>query len=316
MSVVVFGSINMDIVVRTPRWPTPGETITGHAYFEAPGGKGANQAVAAARLGVSTAMIGRVGDDGFGQTLRQDLRAAGVDVSRVMVDGGSPTGIALITVDDSAQNSIIIVAGANRTLGLPDLTRLRLALLNAQVLLLQLEVPLDTVLEAARMARAANVTTILDPAPALPSLPAELYAAVDVLTPNETEAALLVGFALDSDAAVVEAGRILLARGVVNVVIKRGAQGIYWANATHSEFRAALPVTAVDTIGAGDAFNAGLAAALIEDKPLHEALNWGVAAGALATTKAGGIPAMPDRATVLAALQRATTVDTNNQIRG
>ncbi|NJN99481.1 MAG: ribokinase, partial [Anaerolineales bacterium] len=171
MTVVVFGSINMDLVVRTPRLPALAETITGHEFFTAPGGKGANQAVAAARLGAPTKMVGRVGGDAFGLELRQNLTAAGADVSAVFTDPAVSSGVAVIAVDDQAQNNIIIVPGANGRVGEDDLNRLESSLVGAKVLLLQLEVPLPAVVSAARLARQQGVTVVLDPAPAQP-LPA------------------------------------------------------------------------------------------------------------------------------------------------
>jgi ribokinase len=197
MAVVVFGSINMDLVVRAPRLPAPGETLTGRTFFTAPGGKGANQAVACARLGAPTHMIGRVGGDMFGETLREGLRVYGVNVDGVVIDGDQPSGVALIAVDDAAENFIVVVPGANGTIGPNMIARLDAALPGAGVLLLQLEIPLDAVLAAAPGARGHGATTILDPAPACP-LPPELYAVTDILTPNETEAALLVGFPVRS----------------------------------------------------------------------------------------------------------------------
>jgi ribokinase len=303
MAVLVLGSINMDLVVRTPRWPASGETLTAHTFATAPGGKGANQAVAAARLGVPTRLIGRVGDDGFGTELRVGLQAAGVATSGIAVADGTPSGVALIAVDDAAQNRIIVVPGANGAVGAPELDRLRAALPGARVLLLQLEVPLETVVAAAQMAHAAGLTVILDPAPAPPTgLPAALYSATTLLTPNDTEAAALVGFPLDDDAAIRRAGRGLVARGAANVIITLGSRGAFWTDGRDAAFYDAVPVAAVDTVAAGDAFNGALAAALAEGQPLPEAIRWGLAAGAYAVTQPGAQAAMPDRAALLALL--------------
>jgi ribokinase len=212
LSIVVFGSINMDLVARVPRLPAPGETLTGHGFFTAPGGKGANQAVACARLGAATRMIGRVGDDAFGTMLRESLAGYGVETSGVAIQPGVPSGVAVITVDDAAENEIIVVPGANGIVGREDLARLAAALDGARVLLLQLEVPMDAVVAAAELGRRRGVTVILDPAPAQ-SLPEALYAAVDILTPNESEAAVLVGFPLDDPDAIARASQTLLTRG-------------------------------------------------------------------------------------------------------
>lgn len=301
MAIVVFGSINMDLVVRSPRLPLPGETLTGHSFFTAPGGKGANQAVACARLGAPTRMIGRVGDDVFGSTLRDGLRADGVEIERVFVQPAISSGTAVITVNDAAENTIIIVPGANGQVGADDLARLAEVLAGASALLLQLEVPLEAVVAAAQAARARGVPVILDPAPAQ-ELPAELYAATDIITPNEIEAAMLVGFAIDGEASAARAAEQLLARGVRKAVIKLGARGAFWHDGAASGFIPAFKVQAIDTVAAGDAFNGGLAAALDAGLPLAEALRWGMATGALSTTKAGAQPSLPRRHEVLALL--------------
>jgi ribokinase len=294
MSVVIFGSINMDLVVRTPRLPAPGETLSGHTFFTAPGGKGANQAVACARLGAQARMIGRVGDDVFGAKLRDSLRDYGVDVSGVGVSAG-PSGVAVIAVDDAAENTIVIVAGANGTLGVDDVATLEAALDGATVLLLQLEVPIVAVLAAAQAARRRGVTVLLDPAPAR-ELPAELYAAADIITPNESEAAALVGFAVKDQQDAERAGRVLLDRGARAAVIKMGSQGAYWTDGARSGYAPAFQVRAVDTVAAGDAFNGGLAVAIDAGLPLDQAIRWGMAAGALSVTKPGAQQSMPTRA--------------------
>ena len=298
MSVVVLGSINMDLVARTLRLPSVGETLTGSTFFTASGGKGANQAVACARLGVETAMFGRVGGDVFGSTLRENLSAAGVNISGVITDGEQPSGIAMIAVDDAGDNTIIVVPGANGAVGHADLERLRRGLVDARVLLLQLEVPLDAVVAAASAAKSQGVMVIVDPAPAQP-LPADMYAVTDILTPNEHEAALLVGFPLTDAGAVERAAQVLLDRGARSVVIKLGSRGAYWRNGSDSRFLPAFPVEAIDTVAAGDAFNAGLAAALDQQLNMRDALRWGLAAGALAVTRAGAQPSLPERSEVL-----------------
>lgn len=298
VTIVVFGSINMDLVVRTPRLPAPGETLTGHSFFTAPGGKGANQAVACARLGAPTRMVGRVGDDLFGEQLRHSLRSFGVQDDGVLTTPG-PSGVALIAVDDAAENTIVIVPGANGAVGSEDMPRLERALDGARALLLQLETPLATVAAAARAGRARGATVILDPAPALP-LPDELYALADILTPNESEATTLTGIPVHDEQSAAAAARALLARGARTVIIKLGARGALAADANGVRFWPAFTVTAVDTVAAGDAFNGGLAVALSEGRPFEEAIRWGLAAGALSVTKHGAQPSMPDRAELLA----------------
>jgi ribokinase len=303
MGVIVLGSINMDLVARAERLPQAGETLTGRSFTTAPGGKGANQAVASARLGAATRMIGAVGDDVFGARLRDQLHAESVDVTDVATNASQPSGVALIVVNDAAENTIIIIPGANGAIGAEALGLLDAALANAQVLLLQLEIPLPAVVAAAQAAHQRGVTVILDPAPALP-LPDELLRAVDILTPNETEAAALAGFPIYDQADAERAAMLLIGRGARHVIVKMGSKGVYWTDGRTREFAAAYLVEPVDTVAAGDAFNGGLAVALAEARPLAEAIRWGLAAGALAVTKAGAQAAMPTRGELLALLGR------------
>ena len=292
MSVVVFGSVNMDLVVEVQRLPLAGETLLGQNFFTAPGGKGANQAVAAARLGSHTRMVGRVGQDVFGATLRDSLAADGVDIGGVEQDRSAPSGIAAIAVDAAGQNTIVVVSGANGTLDETDLVRLEDALVDARVLLLQLEIPVPLVTAAARAARRHNVTVILDPAPAQP-LPPELYALVDILTPNQSEASTLTGIPVRDRETAARAAAMLLEHGVRSVIVKLGADGAYWATAADAGWVPPFSVAAIDTVSAGDAFNGALATALASGRVWNEALRWAAAAGALATTKPGAQAAMP-----------------------
>jgi ribokinase len=301
--VVVFGSVNMDLVARVPRFPDAGETLIGDAFSTLPGGKGANQAVAAARLGVQVRMVGRVGQDAFGQALLSALRGQGVNTDGVAVVPGS-SGVAVIEVEAGGENRIVVIPGANGTAGTADLARLDAALDGAGVLLLQLEVPLPAVLAAARLAHARGVRVILDPAPAR-ALPAELYALTDLLTPNESETATLVGFPVRTAKDVAHAARELLSRGVREVLIKRGASGAFWMNGEMARAFPAFPVRALDTVAAGDAFNGGLAAALGEGRPMTEAIRWASATGAISVTRPGAQSSLPSRAEVLALLDGA-----------
>jgi len=294
----------MDLVARTPRFARAGETLIGSGFSTVPGGKGANQAVACARLGASVRMVGRVGQDSFGDTLLEGLRSNGVNVEAVVTMPGS-SGVAAIEVEDSGENHIIVIPGANAAVGAEDLERLDRALEGAAVLLLQLEVPLGSVLGAARLARAHGVPVMLDPAPAQ-DLPPELYALCDLITPNASEAASLVGFALETETDVFKAGRELLSKGVREVLIKRGALGVTWMNAAGTRTLPALKVQAVDTVAAGDAFNGGLAAALAQGFSLEQALAWGLAAGALSVTKPGAQGSLPSRTEVRELLATST----------
>ncbi|OLP15634.1 ribokinase [Leptolyngbya sp. 'hensonii'] len=298
MTILVFGSINMDLVARTPRLPVTGETILGHSFHTSPGGKGANQAVAAARLGAPVTMVGRVGADGFGQELLSSLQTAGVQTKAVLVDGSDHSGVALIAVDDRGENQIIVTPGVNRRVSRQDVDRLIPLLPGTTNLLLQFEVPLPAVRAAAQAARAAGVRVILDPAPCRPDIPDDLYPLVDIITPNEIEAEQLVGFPITCPEAWTEAAATLLRRGVGIAIIKLGVRGVFCASVQEVFFAPAFPVQAVDTVAAGDAFNGGLAVALAEGLSLKQAVMWGAAAGALSTTKAGAQVAMPDRPTL------------------
>ncbi len=298
MAVAVFGSINMDFVVRSPTLPVPGQTLTGHSYAQIPGGKGANQAVACAQMGVETFMFGRLGDDALADGLRNSLSGYGVKISNISTTANMTSGVAMITVSDSAENTIIVVPAANHTFDESDIERLEAHLDQIDVLLLQLEIPLEWVVRAAKMAHDSGVRVVLDPAPAW-ELPEDLYPYINILTPNETEAAALVGYEI-SDAALLEkAARDLLGRGVQYVVMTLGADGLFWASRDGSGRIPTYEVTPVDTVAAGDAFNGGLASALSEGLPFPEALRRGLASGALATTKPGAQPAMPSRQEVL-----------------
>lgn len=304
--VVVFGSINMDLVAKTPYLPRPGETLTGHSFSTVPGGKGANQAVAIARLNTPTVMIGRVGSDSFGQELLQSLRSAKIQIEDVLVDDAASSGVALVAVDDDGENTIIVIAGANGRVNDSDIERLSPRLTGANSLLLQLEIPIAAVKAAAQAAQKAGVRVILDPAPARSDLPIDLYPLIDILTPNAIEAEQLVGFPIESPALVAEAATVLQQRGVKTVVIKLGAKGGFCATPNEAFFFPAFRVTAIDTVAAGDAFNGGLAAALAEGLSLREAVTWGAAAGALAASQSGAQSSLPDRATLITFLARQT----------
>lgn len=301
-TVVVIGSINMDLVTRVPRLPKPGETLKGASFETLPGGKGANQAVAVARLGGRSIMIGRVGDDAFGRTLRSGLRAQGVNTRHVATLPGSSSGVAVIQVEDSAQNSIAIVPGANGGLRPADLEELERVIAGADAVLLQLEIPLATVRAALRIAQRHDVFTVLDSAPVPPEgLPAGLRN-MDILSPNQSEAAQLSGLPCSSPDEALSAADVVIERhnpGVV--VVKLGEQGaLAHAGGDHcnSHHAPAFRVKAIDTTAAGDAFTAALALRLAEGANLGEAMLFANAAGALATTRVGAQNAMPTRAEV------------------
>ena len=301
--IVALGGINMDIVATMQRMPQPGETVHGDGFFMAGGGKGANQAVAAARLGTDVRMVGRVGDDDFGRALRDKMRAAGVDMDGVAADPSNPTGVAIIMVDSTGQNLIAEVYGANRASDETQLEAVRRALDGADALMLQLETPPEVSLEAARYARSRGARVVWDPAPAA-DMPDEGFALADFLTPNETEAAELTGIRVADVDGARKAAEALLAKGVGTAIVKLGYQGVYGATAGESYYVPPLSVNAVDSVAAGDAFAAGLAVALSEGYGLYDALLRGAAAGALAVTKPGAQDAMPFRTEVDALLER------------
>lgn len=302
-SVVVLGSINMDMVATTPRLPLPGETLTGLEFFTVSGGKGANQAVACSRLGVPTHLVGRVGGDDFGQSLLVSLQGAGVEIEAVLVDKFTSSGVAAIAVASDGENQIIVIPGANGRIDRTEITQLEKLLPTATLLLLQLEIPLEIMISAAQAACKAGVPVILDPAPMPQEFPPELYPLIEIITPNQTEASQLVGFAVTDQATATRAAQELIARGVKNAVVKLGDQGAVCATATDCFFVPAFTVEAVDTVAAGDAFNGGLAAGLVSGLPLRSALVWAAAAGAIATTKPGAQSSLGDRATLDGFLQ-------------
>ncbi len=299
MGVIVFGSVNMDLVARASRLPVPGETLIGHSFDTVPGGKGANQAVAAARLGIATQMVGRIGGDQFGEALRAGLVASGVGCDALLTDSTTHSGVAVIAVDDSSENNIIIVPGANGQVGTADVERLQKLLADstaaATVLLLQLEVPLAAVVAAAQVAKQAGATVILDPAPAQTELPAELYPLLDFVTPNQVETGQLVGFPVHDLASAQRAAQVLQQRGVGTVITKLGKLGALCVSASQTFEIPVFPVKAVDTVAAGDAFNGGLAAGLAAGMSLQQACGQAAAVAALSVTKPGAQPSLPTR---------------------
>lgn len=296
--VVVIGSINLDLVMRVQKLPRPGQTVIGHDLRESPGGKGANQAVAAARLGARCSLVGSVGGDVFGERLLDALAASGVEIGHVRRLTDCSSGVALIGVEDSGQNAITIIPGANGRLRPEDVAACEPLVRQADVLLLQLEIPLDTVEAAVRLARRHGVLTVLDPAPAPSALPEALYQA-DVLCPNELEAEVLTGIAVDSTASAEEATRALRQRGTRYALVTLGDRGAVVCDeqdtCTHVP---AFRVAAIDTTAAGDAFAAAVGIALAEGQVLREAVRFGCAAGALAATRRGAQEAMPARGEV------------------
>ena len=293
--IVVLGSTNTDMVISGAKIPVPGETVCGGSFMMNPGGKGANQAVAVARLSArrrQCVFIAKVGDDLFGRDTARRLKAEGID-ARLIVDKTAASGTALILVDRKGQNCISVALGANGTLSPEDVAPFASDIERADALLLQLETPLETVLWAARTAHAKGVHVILNPAPAA-KLPRELYACLDWITPNETEAELLTGVKVADLASAQAAERVLKRRGVAHVAITLGAKGCYAAGRIHP----CVKVKAVDTVAAGDTFNGAFVVALAEGKGVDEAIAFAQAAAARAVTRPGAQSSVPFRCEV------------------
>ncbi len=311
-SIAVVGSINIDLVVKTAKIPKPGETVIGGDLNTVPGGKGANQAVAAARLGANVSMVGRVGDDVFASQLRQNLTAAKVGLTYVFESLNSASGVALIVVEEAGENSIVVASGANAKVTTADVEAAADVIATADALLLQLEIPLEAVLRAAELGHEQGVKVILNPAPAR-ALPAELLALVDILIPNESETAFLSGMPTSSQMEIEAAAAKLRALGVGTVILTLGERGALLAHEHGMRHFPAFAVDrVVDTTAAGDAFVAGLATAIAEGKDISDAVPWANAAGALTVTRAGAQPSLPSRQEVEALLAQATA----EQLRG
>jgi ribokinase len=300
-SIVVVGSLNADLVVRVPRFPAPGETLPGHHFARFPGGKGANQAYAAARLGGAVSMIGQVGADDLGAWLTTHLASAGVQTRGVLQDPAAPTGLALITIDATGQNQIVLVAGSNGTFTPARLTSAEAIIASASVVLLQLEIPLDTVMAAARLARDAEAVIVLDPAPAR-EVPDTLLQLADYVTPNETELAALTGGGnVEDERDLRRRAALVRARGSRSVLVKWGSRGAVLVGQRPLAWPPHV-VGAVDTTAAGDAFNGALAVALAEGQSIGEAGSFATAAAAISVTRDGAQPSMPSRDDVVALL--------------
>jgi ribokinase len=299
--VTVVGSLNMDLVVRAPRMPHPGETLAGRTFAQVAGGKGGNQAVAAARLGAQVSMLGCVGADGNGAQLRAGLEAQGIDCAAVET-GREATGVALIVVDDASQNAIVIVAGSNGELTPETVGRHEAVLACAEVVICQLETPPETVHAALAAARRLGKTVILNPAPATGPLPAGWLPLIDYLIPNELEAAALTGVPVDSPDDAAEAAAALQAAGARNVLVTLGARGVYAAlERAPGTLYDAPKVQAVDTTAAGDTFIGGFAAQLAQGESVDAAIRFAQRAAALSVTREGAQPSIPTRAEVSAA---------------
>jgi len=292
--IVVVGSLNMDLVMRMPRAPGGGETLPGHDFATLAGGKGANQAVACARMGASVAMVGRVGLDANGDTLRAALLADGIHADQVKPLASTHTGVASIWVEDDGQNRIVVAPGANGLMDVGGVAQAGAAIDAARMLIVQLEVPMATVQAAVERAHAAGASVLMNPAPAAP-LPDALWPLIDILVVNESEAAALAAIPVVDPASAGIAGTALRAHGPGRVIVTLGAQGVVTIDATGCVHSPALPVKAIDTTAAGDTFIGALAAALCEGQPLADAVALGQAASALCVTRRGAQASIPYR---------------------
>lgn len=296
--ITVVGSVNMDLVFRTPRMPAVGETLHGHEFRQIPGGKGANQAVAAARQGAQVSFIGAVGDDGFGEFSRRCLADEGIELSHLATAPGVATGVAGILVDDNGNNSIVLAAGANATVDVAQVEAAAAAIASARLLLCQLETPLASVTEAIRIARAQKVQVILNPAPAQ-ALSDELLQQVNYLIVNETEAGQLSGISVTDQSSAQSASQNLLRRGVGAVLLTMGEHGALITDAGSSQFIPAVKVEVVDTTAAGDTFVGAFAVGLVNGLSLLDASREAQYAAALTVTKLGAQTSIPHRQEVL-----------------
>lgn len=290
-NICVIGSLNMDLVVNVDTMPKPGQTIIGSNFKEVPGGKGANQAVAMARLNGNVSMIGKVGEDGFGQTLINSLKNDKVDTTYIQTAKGA-TGVALITVDKNAQNSIVVSPGANFEVKEDDIDNNIEAIKNSDIVVLQLETPLNTIKYALNKAKELNKYTILNPAPAV-KLDDEIIKNVDLLTPNETELEIISGVSIETEEDIQKAAQIMIEKGVKELIVTLGSKGSLYINKEKSMFKKAYKVEAVDTTAAGDSYTGALAVALSQDKNIGDAMDFASKVGALSVLKEGAQSSLP-----------------------
>ena len=290
-NISVIGSLNMDLVVNVDTMPKPGQTIIGSNFKEVPGGKGANQAVAMTRLNGNVSMIGKVGEDGFGQTLINSLKNDKVDTTYIQTSKGA-TGVALITVDKNAQNSIVVSPGANFEVKEDDIDNNIEAIKNSDIVVLQLETPLNTIKYALNKAKELNKYTILNPAPAV-KLDDEIIKNVDLLTPNETELEIISGVSIETEEDIQKAAQIMIEKGVKELIVTLGSKGSLYINKEKSMFKKAYKVEAVDTTAAGDSYTGALAVALSQDKNIEDAMDFASKVGALSVLKEGAQSSLP-----------------------
>lgn len=303
--IIVIGSINTDMVVRSSQLPLPGQTVMGHSFMTTGGGKGANQAVAAARLGADVSLIARIGSDAFGEMSIENFKKENISTANIYIDSDAPSGVAFIVVDDRGENIIVVAPGANATLNAKDIQDAEDVIKTAGIVLFQLEIPMRTVAEGIRLAKKHNRMVMLNPAPAAP-IPEEILHSVDLITPNQTEALTLTGIAVDDAVTARGACDIFHGMGILTVIITMGEQGAYISSDTYKGLIPGFNAgKVVDTVAAGDTFCGGLAIAIAEGKSLRYAVQFANAAAALSVTKAGAQASIPGRAEVINLLRDA-----------
>ncbi len=295
--VVVVGSYNTDLTIKTKKIPRPGETVIGGVFSRGGGGKGANQAIAAARVGASVSLIARIGEDPLGKEAMTRLMEEQIDTQHVLIDAEVPTGVAFIVVDDHGENSIVVASGANACLTPSDVERASDTIASAKVLLVQLESPLDAVRAAIALAHTNGLTVILNPAPAH-SLDSHLLNEIDIITPNAVEAEMLTGIKIADEQSLCAAAQALLQFGIGRVLITLGKRGVFSATKVKRELIRAFKVHAVDSTGAGDVFNGALAAFLADEMPVEDAARMASAAAAIAVTRMGAQVSAPYRSEI------------------
>lgn len=289
--ICVIGSLNMDLVVKVDAMPKGGQTIIGSNFKEVPGGKGANQAVAMARLGGKVSMIGKVGNDGFGQTMINALKSDNVDTKYISL-ADCATGVALITVDKNAENSIVVAPGANYEVDKTDIDENLEAIQNSDIVVTQLETPIETIKYALKKSKELNKYTILNPAPAV-KLEDELIANVDLLTPNETELEILSGVEIECEEDILKAAKVMIDKGVKELIVTLGSKGSLYINKERSMFKKSYKVEAVDTTAAGDSYTGALTVAFSKGENIEEAMDFASKVGALSVMKEGAQSSLP-----------------------
>jgi len=297
--IVVIGSINTDMVVRSSQLPYPGQTLMGHSFHTTGGGKGANQAVAAARLGAEVSLIARIGDDAFGKISIENFKKEKINIENIYTDNNAPSGVAFIVVDDKGENIIVVAPGANASLNEKDIQDAEDVIKKADIILFQLEIPMSTVAEGIKLAKKHNRMVMLNPAPAV-SIPKEILQSVDIITPNQTETLVLTGITVNDAITAQHACNVLHEMGILTVIVTMGEQGAYISSDNyHGLIPGFTAGVVIDTVAAGDTFCGGLAIALAEGKSLKDAVQFANAAAALSVTKVGAQASIPIRTEVI-----------------